>query len=234
MKDDYYPNLVDVFYNNLKVVNGDIHSRVKGVDIMINNDTWLQVARLKDEGCMSHLLDSFNKWTKKRKMYKDCMRYPGRYKKEKGFLHGGLDKEEKVIAYITDWLLLPGRETKVICNKTNEIGKAILTCIGLKKTAMGWIFSDEQIQVKNNDEVFDSDEEQVSFSLKSKFEKFVVKRFEKISKKANKMKKIVMSMEVKMNEIIKIYMETTTSTEESTDEDDESSKEDSMEISELE
>ncbi|KOM29431.1 hypothetical protein LR48_Vigan682s000500 [Vigna angularis] len=121
-------------------------------------------------------------------------------------------------------------ETKVICNKINEIGKAILTCISLKKTAMGWIFSDEQIQVKNNDEVFDSDEEQVSFSPKSEFKKFVVKRFEKISKKASKMKKTVISMEEKMNEIIKNYVETTTSTEESTDEDDESSKEDYMEI----
>ncbi|KOM47760.1 hypothetical protein LR48_Vigan07g146400 [Vigna angularis] len=99
---------------------------------------------------------------------------------------------------------------------------------------MGWIFSDEQIQVKNNDEVFDSDEEQVSFSPKSEFEKFVVKRFEKTSKKANKMKKTVMRMEKKMDEIIKNYVETTTSIEESTDEDDESSKEDSMEISESE
>lgn len=29
------------------------------------------------------------------------------------------------------------RETKVIRNRTNEIGKAILTCIGLKKTSFG-------------------------------------------------------------------------------------------------
>ncbi|WVY91346.1 hypothetical protein V8G54_036860 [Vigna mungo] len=88
MKGDYYPDLVGVFYNNLKVVNDDIHLRVKGVDILINNDTWVQVARIKDEGCKSHLPDSLhNKWTKKKQMFKDCMRYPGRYKKEKRFLH---------------------------------------------------------------------------------------------------------------------------------------------------
>lgn len=108
MKADYYR--VGVFYNNFRVVNGDIHSRVKGVNIVINNDTWLQVARLNDEGCMSHLPNFLhNRWTTKRKMYKHYMRYPGRYKKEKGFLHKRLDKEEKMIVYIFDWVLLLGR-----------------------------------------------------------------------------------------------------------------------------
>ncbi|BAT97703.1 hypothetical protein VIGAN_09122400, partial [Vigna angularis var. angularis] len=59
---------------------------------------------------MSHLPDSQqNRWTKKTKMFKDCMRYSGRYKKEKGFLLRWLDKEEKIIAYIIDWVLLPRR-----------------------------------------------------------------------------------------------------------------------------
>ncbi|KOM57591.1 hypothetical protein LR48_Vigan11g062400 [Vigna angularis] len=109
-KGDCYPELVGVLYNNIKVVDGNIHSRVKGVDIIINNDTWLQVTGLKDEGRMSHLPDSQqNRWTKKTKMFKDCMRYSGRYKKEKGFLLRWLDKEEKIIAYIIDWVLLPRR-----------------------------------------------------------------------------------------------------------------------------
>ncbi|KOM37696.1 hypothetical protein LR48_Vigan03g107800 [Vigna angularis] len=101
MKGDCYPELVGVFYNNIKVVDGNIHSRVKGVDIIINNDTCLQVTGLKDEGHMSHLPNCLqNRWNNKTKMFKDCMRYPGRYKKEKGFLHRWLDKEEKIIAYI--------------------------------------------------------------------------------------------------------------------------------------
>ncbi|KOM56874.1 hypothetical protein LR48_Vigan10g276600 [Vigna angularis] len=57
-KGDCYPELVEVFYNNLQVVNGNIHSRVKGVDIIVNNDVWLLVVGLKDEGCMSHMEDS--------------------------------------------------------------------------------------------------------------------------------------------------------------------------------
>ncbi|KOM41267.1 hypothetical protein LR48_Vigan04g146500 [Vigna angularis] len=57
LKGDCYPELVGVFYNNIIVVDGNIHSRVKGVNIVLNNDTWLQVAGLKDEGRMSHLPD---------------------------------------------------------------------------------------------------------------------------------------------------------------------------------
>lgn len=75
-------------------------------------------------------------------------------------------------------------ETKVTCNKINLIGKAILTCIGLKKTALGWIFSDVQDSTKNQDELPDTDSEQILPSPMYEFEKFVEKRFEMVSKKA--------------------------------------------------
>ncbi|KOM50049.1 hypothetical protein LR48_Vigan08g087600 [Vigna angularis] len=259
---------------NLGCYNGNIHSRVKGVDIVINNDTWLQVTGLKDEGHMSHLPDYLqNRWTMKKKMFKDCMRYPGRYKKEKRFLHRWLDKEDKIIAYITDWVLLPGRfhydkltledlyllneimfkiptnstavfkkhiidvgnnngcnlpygvfiskilslskialtgETKITCSRSNQIGKVTLTCIGLKKTALGWIFSDVQNSTNDQDALPDSDSEQILLSSKSEFEKFVVNKFEKVSKRARMMKKSLMRMNEKMDEIIKNYAESST------------------------
>ncbi|WVY90924.1 hypothetical protein V8G54_036438 [Vigna mungo] len=84
MTGDYYPDLVQVFYNNVKVVDGNIHSHVKGVDIIINNDT-CQLSHLPE--CLQ------NRHTRKTQMFKDCMRYPGRYKKEKGFLYKWLDKD---------------------------------------------------------------------------------------------------------------------------------------------
>ncbi|KOM51949.1 hypothetical protein LR48_Vigan09g060800 [Vigna angularis] len=74
MKGDCYRELVEVFYNYLKVINGDILSRVKGVDIIVNDDDWLFVAGLKAEGCMSHEQDSkYNKWTSKKRIYKDFL-----------------------------------------------------------------------------------------------------------------------------------------------------------------
>ncbi|KOM41086.1 hypothetical protein LR48_Vigan04g128400 [Vigna angularis] len=175
MKGDCYSNLVNVFYNNLKVVNGDICSHVKRVDIMINNDTWLQVVGLKVEECLSHLPDSLhNRLTTKRKMFKDCM--------------------SKILSL--SQIDFTG-EIKITCNRTNEIGKATLTIIGLKKTILGWIFSD----------------------------------IDKTFKRVVKLKKSLMRMNGKIDEIIKNYVESSTSLEKSTDENDESSEEDPMEIS---
>ncbi|WVY97417.1 hypothetical protein V8G54_029568 [Vigna mungo] len=97
MTGDYYPDLVQVFYNNVKAVDGNIHSRVKGVDVIIDNDAWLKVAGIRDEDEPG------------RQMFKDCMRYPGRYKKEKGFLFKWLNKEEKIVAHIIRHILIPRR-----------------------------------------------------------------------------------------------------------------------------
>ncbi|KOM47992.1 hypothetical protein LR48_Vigan07g169600 [Vigna angularis] len=39
-------------------------------------------------------------------------RYPGRYRVDKHYLHDGLNKEDKMIAYVLTWLLLPERLNK--------------------------------------------------------------------------------------------------------------------------
>ncbi|KOM34772.1 hypothetical protein LR48_Vigan02g092200 [Vigna angularis] len=82
MKGHYYPDLVKVFYTNLRVVNGVIHSRVKGVNITIDDNVWSDIIGLNAEG---------------------------RYRVDKQYLHDGLNKEEKMIAYVLTWLLLLGR-----------------------------------------------------------------------------------------------------------------------------
>ncbi|KOM43821.1 hypothetical protein LR48_Vigan05g142600 [Vigna angularis] len=110
MKGHFYPDLVEVFYTNLRVVNGVIHSRVKGVNITIDDNVWLDIVGLKAEGFDSHIRDSeLNKWLTKRAIYINCLRYPGRYSVDKQYLHDDLNKEEKMISYVLTWLLLPGR-----------------------------------------------------------------------------------------------------------------------------
>ncbi|KOM34681.1 hypothetical protein LR48_Vigan02g083100 [Vigna angularis] len=110
MKGDCYPNLVEVFYTNLRVLNGVIHSRVKGVNITIDDNVRSNIAGLKAEGLDSHICGSdSNKWLTKRAIYINCLRYPRKYKVDKQHLHDGLNKEEKVIAYVLTWLLLPGK-----------------------------------------------------------------------------------------------------------------------------
>ncbi|KOM49935.1 hypothetical protein LR48_Vigan08g076200 [Vigna angularis] len=110
MKGDYYPNLVEVFYTNLRVLNGVIHSRIKGVKITIDDNVWSNIAGLKAEGLDSHIRDSdSNKWLTKRAIYINFLRYPGRYKVDKQYLDDGLNNEEKIISYVLTWLLLPRR-----------------------------------------------------------------------------------------------------------------------------
>ncbi|KOM37521.1 hypothetical protein LR48_Vigan03g090300 [Vigna angularis] len=110
MKGDCYLDLVEVFYTNLRVVNGVIHSRVKGVNITIDDNVWSHIIGLKAEGLDSHIRDSESKrWLTKRAIYVNCLRYPRRYTVDKQYLHDGLNKEEKLIDYVLTWLLLPGR-----------------------------------------------------------------------------------------------------------------------------
>ncbi|KOM57610.1 hypothetical protein LR48_Vigan11g064300 [Vigna angularis] len=110
MKGHCYPDLVEVSYTNLRVVNGVIHSRVKGVNITIDDNVWLDITGLKAEGFDSHIRDSeSNRWLTKRALYINCLRYLGRYRVDKQYLHDDLNKEEKMIAYVPTWLLLLGR-----------------------------------------------------------------------------------------------------------------------------
>lgn len=110
MKGDWYLDLVEVFYNHLKNINGVIHSRVKGVNIYIDNNVWLQVAGLKAEGLFSHLrkLETYM-WLMRKDVYRNWLRFPGRYTIERLYVHDGLNKEEKMTVYILAWLILPGR-----------------------------------------------------------------------------------------------------------------------------
>ncbi|WVY99192.1 hypothetical protein V8G54_031343 [Vigna mungo] len=204
MKGDCYNELVEVFYYNVKEVNGNIHSRVKGVDIIINDDIWLKFVGLRNEG---------------------------RYSTEKGFLFKWLDKEEKVVAFIIGHILLPGRcnikkltfvdfcllyaieckiqtncvvvfkehilevgtcewhrlpygvnltgENKQTCGKKNMIGKVTLTCIGMKRTSQGWIFSDEDDSLKRKESSVNQDSDQEFGPPNSEFEIRVNDRFKR-------------------------------------------------------
>ncbi|KOM57479.1 hypothetical protein LR48_Vigan11g051200 [Vigna angularis] len=87
-----------------------IHSRVKGVNITIDDNVCLDIAGLKAKGLDSHIHDyESNRWLTKRAIYINCLRYPRRYTMDKNYLHDGLNKEDKLIPYVLTWLLLPGR-----------------------------------------------------------------------------------------------------------------------------
>ncbi|KOM51771.1 hypothetical protein LR48_Vigan09g043000 [Vigna angularis] len=209
---------------------------------------WLSFTGLKEEGYMSHERNyDLNKWTKKKKIYKDCLRNTKRQKVYKMFLHDGMKKEEKMCAFVLAWVILPRRgirhrltteelfllhaiktriptnwvvamsdhmieiarlhdhnlpygviissvlkhhqvdligENKVRCIKSNEISKAALTFIGLKKTEDGWVFRDEAEPSSVN-------ETPSTFTPHTEFERFVVDQFQRLSTIISKVEKFV-------------------------------------------
>ncbi|WVZ07104.1 hypothetical protein V8G54_020450 [Vigna mungo] len=190
MKGDCYNELVEIFYYNVKEVNGNIHSRVKGIDIVIDDDIWWKFTRLRNEGELSHKFDCPHyKKIRKIEMFKSFMRYRGRYRKEKGLPYGVFiskvlehygvnftDEKKQTCGrenmigkaygvFISKVLEHYGvnftNEKKQTCGRENMIGKATLTCIGMKKTPQGW---KEKVSAVNQD----SDEE--LGSLNSEFE----------------------------------------------------------------
>ncbi|KAG2399443.1 uncharacterized protein HKW66_Vig0080750 [Vigna angularis] len=95
-----------VFYHNLEVVDGVICSRVKGVDIKIDDEIWLSFTGLKAEGFMSHERNfELNQWTNKKKIYKEYLRSPTRLKVYKPYLLDDLFLVHAIKARIpTNWV----------------------------------------------------------------------------------------------------------------------------------
>jgi len=66
MKGNIYPDLIRVFYTNLKFEGNNLVSHVKGVEMEITNDVWTTVAGLKYVGLRINngnlgLVEDFNK-----------------------------------------------------------------------------------------------------------------------------------------------------------------------------
>ena len=75
MKGNIYPDLVRVFYTNLKFVGNNLVSHVKGVEMEISHDVWTVVAGLKFSGLRINKgnlgeVEDFNKI----QFYKSCLK----------------------------------------------------------------------------------------------------------------------------------------------------------------
>jgi len=101
-----YPDLVKVFLTNMWSDEEAIYSKVKGIDICINDEVWLAVARLRNAripiGKNNTVgLEMFNKT----QFFKSCLRNP--YNESRSYLVGGLTVTPHILAFIVTWLLTP-------------------------------------------------------------------------------------------------------------------------------
>ncbi|WVZ21078.1 hypothetical protein V8G54_008400 [Vigna mungo] len=94
----YYPDLVRVFYFNLKVRDGVFQTRVKGVDIVLDNDIWTNIAKvpvLENSQIVPNDFTQFNKIA----VYQSFLHNPRQHNARLS-LAGGLKMEECLLHYL--------------------------------------------------------------------------------------------------------------------------------------
>ncbi|KAJ1408099.1 hypothetical protein SESBI_23833 [Sesbania bispinosa] len=102
----YLIELVKVFYCNLKIVNGDLVSEVKGTHIMVKPSDWLEVAGLNQEGARLNIStisnwEGYDRSTAICSMLKDPSIIPSKITVEK------LTVEDQMLHYIFTKILIP-------------------------------------------------------------------------------------------------------------------------------
>ncbi|KOM26162.1 hypothetical protein LR48_Vigan233s002900 [Vigna angularis] len=94
-----YPDLIRVFYFNLRYRDGIISTKVKGVRIILDDDVWTNVAQLPiwDDAVKVHLgLEDFNRMM----TFQSFLRHPERQTNRRQLLVGGFKVEERMIHYL--------------------------------------------------------------------------------------------------------------------------------------
>jgi len=106
MKGNIYPDLIRIFYTNLRFEGKNLVSHVKGVDIEITHDVWAAVTGLKYAGLRINkgnigVVEDFNKI----QYYKSCLKNP--QAQVRSCYVGGLKLDERVLVLIVTWILTP-------------------------------------------------------------------------------------------------------------------------------
>ncbi|KOM47530.1 hypothetical protein LR48_Vigan07g123400 [Vigna angularis] len=181
-------------------------------------NVWSDIAGRKAEGLDSHIRDSeSNRWLTKRAIYINGLRYPRRHRVDKQYLHDGLNKEEKLIAYVLTWLLLPGRffedrmsigdsgadtpRSRCISRRQTFVQQVTRNwytesvSIRLERIVNGWFFRDELIVGSTPTPAVDH----TAFIPKIDFEKYVVDQFRKKSERDKRVEDALFRFEKKGN-----------------------------------
>ncbi|KOM40961.1 hypothetical protein LR48_Vigan04g115900 [Vigna angularis] len=184
MADPWYPELVRVFYSNLKISDGTLCSRVKGVDIKLTDDVWTTIVGFRGE--KSHLgIDGLQKFS----VYQDCLRNSNEPRDYSHYRTSGMKKDDCLCAFIITWILLPRGinhaqvllhfnvdcvvESCETYSKRNIIDKISLHHMSLQHGPDGWTFKDENQDAEGEAPTGSS---AASFKPKSEFEKYIVDR----------------------------------------------------------
>jgi len=134
MKGNIYPNLIRVFYTNLKFVDNNLVSHVKGVDMEITHEVWTAVTGLKYAGlrinkCDIGAVEDFNKI----QYYRICLKNPQAQVRTCSV--GGLKLNERLMALIVTLILTPRWSNHFVLTKEDLV---YIYCI-MSKVKINWI-----------------------------------------------------------------------------------------------
>ena len=134
MKGNIYPDLVRVFYINLKFEGNNLVSHVKGVEMEITHEVWTVVAGLKFSGLRINkgnlgVVEDFNKI----QYYKSCLK--NQHAQVRTCSVGGLRLDERLVALIVTWILTPRGSNH---SALTEEDLVYIFCI-MKKIKINWI-----------------------------------------------------------------------------------------------
>ncbi|WVZ14809.1 hypothetical protein V8G54_012375 [Vigna mungo] len=104
MADPWYPEIVKVFYCNLKISDRTLCYKVKGVDIKLTNEVWTEIKGFKLNGEKCHLgIEGFHKFT----VYQDNLRNPEEIRDYSHYKIGGMKIDDQLVVFVISWILMP-------------------------------------------------------------------------------------------------------------------------------
>ncbi|KOM43509.1 hypothetical protein LR48_Vigan05g111300 [Vigna angularis] len=113
--DCIYPDLIRVFYFNLKYHDGIVTTKVNGVPIILDDEIWTNVAKLTIWDCVVkvHLeVTDFNRLLS----FQSFLRHPQQQTNRRQLLVVGFKVEERLIHYLIVWLLCPCATNHAQCS----------------------------------------------------------------------------------------------------------------------
>jgi len=134
MKGNIYLNLIRVFYTNLKFESDNLVSHVKGVDMEITHEVWVDVTGLKYAGLRINkgnidVVEDFNKI----QYYKSCLTNP--HAQVRTCFVEGLKLNERLLAFIVTWILTPRGSNHFVLIEEDLV---YIYCI-MSKVKINWI-----------------------------------------------------------------------------------------------
>jgi len=99
MKGTIYVDLVKVFYVNAHIEDGLLVSRIKGVDIVLDNNVWSSIARFKLGGSTPHM---GMLGVSKLEVYQSCLHFSNAPRDYTLF-----KADDRVLTFILAWILVP-------------------------------------------------------------------------------------------------------------------------------